>query len=297
MKKVIIIFLSGLLLFSVSTLAFAGSHWEVSLQEWNQTGSFDYTLYYPYSSQVISEVKLPQDQLMTILKAKYVTANEKKFFMLEYGGTDTKVKGRGSDSDWMIEGSDLLTDYGELDAYGGQKIIEVGLGRVILKNEAHETNLFLGWLNQETSNELKNIVYHLSDGDDLGDQPQPDNGSYLDGEFKGLILGINENYKIKPKLLLTAEMKLSLLNTKAYGHWANHDPAWNWENSGRTIGYGANLGVRYALSGKFQTELGYYYNYAKATGCAETLNGELLSQLVDLEYEQQGLYLGLVLLF
>ena len=105
MKKIIIIFLNGLFLLSASTSAFAGSHWEVSIQEWDQDGSFDYTLYYPYSSQVISEVKLPQDQLMTILKAKYVTVNEKSFFMLKYGRTDTEIKGRGSDSDWMIEGS------------------------------------------------------------------------------------------------------------------------------------------------------------------------------------------------
>ena len=90
---------------------------------------------------------------------------------------------------------------------------------------------------------------------------------------------------------------MSLLNAKAYGHWANHTPAWEWENSGRAIGYGANLGLRYALSGNIQTELGYYYNYVKSTNCTETLNGELIPQLVDLEYEQQGLYLGLVLLF
>lgn len=283
-------------LLSLATSTYAYSSWEISIQEWDQAGSFDYTLYYPYSSQVISEVKLPQNQLVTILKAKYITANEKSFFTLKYGGTDNEVKGRGSDSDWMIEGSDLLTDYGKLDAYGRQKIAEIDLGRVILKNEVHETNLLLGWLKQETTNELKNIVYHLSGGDDLGDQPQPDNGSYLDGEFSGLLFGIKETFKVRPNLSFTAEFDMLFLKAKAYGHWANHDPAWNWENSGRARGYGANLGLRYVLSGNIQTELGYYYNNVKSTDCTETLNGELLTQLVDLEYEQQGLYLGLVLL-
>jgi opacity protein-like surface antigen len=297
MKKSIVVCLVMIFLLSLATSTYAYSSWEVSIQEWDQTGSFDYTLYYPYSSQVISEVKLPQNQLMTILKAKYITANEKSFFVLKYGGTDNEVKGRGSDSDWMIEGSDLLTDYGELDAYGRQKIAEIDLGRVILKNEVHETNLLLGWLKQETTNELKNIAYHLSGGDDLGDQPQPDNGSYLDGELSGLILGINETYKVKPKLLLTAEMKLSLLNAKAYGHWANHDPAWNWENSGRATGYGAEIGLKYLFNNNIQAELGYGFNYAKVTGCREILNGDLIAQLVDLEYESKGLHAGLILLF
>lgn len=297
MKKVTILALNVIFLLFSTRFTLADSSWEVSIQKWDQAGSFDYTLYYPYSSQVISEVKLAQNQLMTILKAKYITANEKSFFMLKYGGTDTEVKGRGSDSDWMIEGSDLLTDYGELDIYGGQKLIEVNLGSVILKNEVHETNLLLGWLKQETTNELKNIVYHLSEGNDIGDQPQPDNGSYLDGEFSGLLFGIKETFKVRPNLSFTAEFDMVFLKAKAYGHWGNHNPAWNWENSGRTMGYGADLGLRYALSGNIQTELGYYYNYAKSTDCTETLNEELIPQLVDLEYQQQGLYLGLVLLF
>ncbi|NLW49003.1 MAG: omptin family outer membrane protease [Firmicutes bacterium] len=297
MKKVTILALNVIFLLFSTRFTLADSGWEVSIQEWDLAGFFDYTLYYPYSSQVISEVKLPQNQLMTILKAKYVSATEKNYLGLVYGGTDTRLKGRGSDSDWMIEGSDLLTDYGELNAFGKQKIAEVDLGRMILKNETHQTNLFLGWVRQNTTNELRDIVYQLSEGNDLGNQPQPDNGSYLNGEFSGLILGINETYKVKPNLLLTAELKGSFLNAKAYGHWANHIPAWNWENTGNTLGYGADVALKYTFNSNIRAELGYYYNYANFSGCNEILNGELIPQLVDLKYERKGLYAGMVLLF
>ncbi len=297
MKMILILFIISLLISSLTTVTLADSRWEVSIREWEQSGFFGYTLYYPYSSQVISKVSLPQDQLMTILKAKYTFDNEKDFVKLQYGWTGAEIKGRGSDSDWTVEGSDILTDYGELDTYGKQKKVLINFGTVLIKNEIHQTNLLLGWVQQETTNELKNVVYHLRDEKDVGDLSQPDNGSYLNGVFRGLLLGINDTYNIRPNLFLAAELNVSFLSTKAYGHWANHSPAWDWENTGKTVGYGGNIGLKYAFNSNIHAELGYYYNYVKSTGCSETLNEVLISQLVDLEYEQQGAYLGLVLLF
>ncbi len=296
-KKTLMFCLVGLFSLFVTTVALATPGWEISIHQWDSKGSFDYTLYHPYSSQVVSKVSLPQDQAMKILDVKYNFIDEKNYIKLQYGETETGIKGRGSDSDWMIEGSNTLTDYGELDASGKQTVYAIDFGRMILKNQAHQMNIYLGWIHQETTNELKNIVYFLSKGEDLGELPQPDNGSSLDGKFYGLTLGIDNERIIGANLKLTTGLSLSFLKINAYGHWGNHIPAWNWENTGRTVGYRANIGLKYAFSENIQAELGYYYNYAKSTGCKEILNGDLLTQLVDLEYEQKGLHLGLILLF
>lgn len=279
------------------TITLADSGWKISVQEWDQTGSFDYTLYYPNSSQVISKVILPQNQQMTILNAKYTPVNQKGFIKLQFGRTGAKIKGRGSDSDWMLEGSDTMTDYGELDVFGRQKVLAIHFGTVLIKNEARQTDLYLGWLQQETTNKLKNVVYHLSEGIDVGDQSQPDNGSCLDGEFSGPLIGVNDDLFVAQNMTLVTGLNLSFLDTIAYGHWANHTPAWNWENAGKAAGYEANIGLKYSLSGKIQVEIGYYYNYAKSSECSETLNGVLLPQLVDLEYEQKGWRADLIIMF
>lgn len=297
MKKTIIFCIVIFCIILSSTTTRADPNWEISIPKWFLTGSFNYTLFYPYSSQVVSRVILPQDQSMTILNAKYTLVNQKDFIKLKFGRTGTESKGRGSDSDWRFEGSDILTDYGELDAYGTQTIVAIDFGTIIIKNDAHQSSIFMGWVRQETTNELKNIVYHLSDGVDLGDQPQPDNGSSLAGELRGLSLGINDERIIRANLKFTTELSLLFLRTKADGHWANYTPAWNWENTGRTVGYRVDIGLKYAFNNNIQAGIGYCYNYAKATECREILNGTLLSQLVDLQYEQEGLHAGLIVLF
>ncbi len=297
MKKILVFCLVFFASIMAPTMTLAGPSLEISINEWDQTGSFDYTLYYPNSSRVISKVCLPQDQLRGILNLKYHLANEKDFIKLRFGQSMIENKGRGYDSDWSSQVSDAMTDYGELDAYGNQKIIAIHFGTALLKNEAHQTNLLLGWLQQETTNELKNIVYHRSEGIDIGDQPQSDNGSYLDGEFSGLTLGINDDLFLRANLKLTTELSLLFLNTEAYGHWANHDPAWNWKDTGKTVGYMADIGLKYAFNSNIHAELGYCYYYAKANECKETLNGTMLPQLVNLEYQQKGWHLGLVMLF
>lgn len=295
--KLILFCLVAFLTLAVPTVTWADSGWEVSITQLDQAGYFDYTLYYPYSSQVISEVILPQNQLIKLINLKYHFTNGRDYLRLQYGGTGVKLKGEGSDSDWTIESSNIVTDYGVLDVYGGQKVTAIDFGTCLFENETQKINLVVGWIQQETTNELKNVVYRLIDGEDVGYQTQPDNGSYLDGEFQGLVFGLNQGLSLSPNLFLTTGIEVSLLSVKAYGHWANHDPAWNWENTGRTLGYGVGLGLQYAFSSQIQAEIGYRYHYAQADGCREILNGSLLSQVVDLELEQQGLYAALKVLF
>ena len=297
LKQIFRLCLLCLLALFATTEAVANSGWEISLKEKDQTGSFVYTLYYPYSSQIISKVSLAQNQPLRIVDLKYNFKNEKDFVSLRYGGTRAEIKGKGSDSDWTIEGFDILTDYGVVDVYGGQKLAAIDVGTVLTENELRKVKILFGWVWNETTNELRNVVYQLIDGVEVGDETQPDNGSYLNGKSSGLVIGINQDLSVRPNLIFTTGLNVSLLNTRAYGHWANHTPAWNWEDTGRTVGYGASLGLKYIFSSNVQAELGYYYNYAKSSGCKETLNGDLLAQLVDLEYESKGLRAGLIILF
>lgn len=295
--KLILFFLAAFLTLSVPTVTWADSGWAVSIAEMDQSGHFDYTLYYPYSSQVISKVILPQDQLIKTISLKYHFTNKRDYIRLQYGGTGVKFKGVGSDSDWTIEGSNTMTDYGILDVYGEQKVAVVDFGMCLFENEIQKVDLVVGWVRQETTNEFKNIVYRLIDGEDVGYLTQPDNGSYLDGEFEGLVIGLNQGLSLSPNLLLTTGIEVSVLSANARGHWANHDPAWNWENTGRAFGYGVDLGLQYVLGSRIQAEIGYRHHYVQADGCREILNGYLLSQEVDLELEQQGLYAALMVSF
>ena len=296
-KQILVFCLASFFSLFAPTKSLANSGWEFSFQEFDQTGFFEYTLYHPYSSQVISKVSLPQDQWIQIIDVKYNFNNKKDFFRLRYGGTGTKFKGEGSDSDWIIKGSSTLTHYGVMDVFGKSKMVAVDFGTSLFEKETQKVNLVVGWVRQETTNELKNIVYHLVNGVDVGDLTQPDNGSCLDGEFSGLVLGINQDLTVRKNLIFTTELNLSFLRVKAYGHWANYTPAWNWENTGRVLGHGINLGLQYAFSSQIQAEIGYRYHHAQADGCREILNGSLLSQVVDLEIEQEGLYAALMVLF
>lgn len=297
LKQIFGLCLLCLLALFATTKAVADSGWEISFKEKDQIGCFVYTLYYPHSSQVISKVSLPQDQSLRIIDVKHKFNNEKGFISFRYGGTRTEIKGKGSDSDWTIEGSDILTDYGVMDVYGDQKLVAIDMGTVLTENEFRKVKILIGWVRQETTNELRNVIYQLIEGVEVGNHTQPDNGSYLNGEFSGLIMGINQDLALRPNLIFTTGLNLSFLNIKAYGHWANHSPAWNWEDTGRAVGYGASFGLKYVFNSNVQAELGYCYNYAKSSGCKEILNGDLLAQLVDLEYERKGWHGGLIILF
>jgi hypothetical protein len=285
------IFLFAPALTLAATTFSSSSTWEISVQGWDCRGTFDYYLYDSDASYVVSKVSLPQDQRMIVTNLKYTFPDNFGYIKIQYGQTGTNIKGRGSDSDWAT--ADSLTYYGELDAYGFQQLFSIDLGKTIIENEIHSISIFAGWGQKKTTNELKNVIYYLVDGVSYSGLSQDDLGSTLDGEFRGFYLGINDHIAIGKKFTLSAELAASFLHTKAYGYWNNHSPAWEWTDTGDTIGYTANIDLKYEIMRNVYTELGYYYSYSKATNCEETLNGVLLSQPVDLEYQQRGLYLGM----
>lgn len=285
----------------------ATSAWEVSLSEWDVNGWFDYLLFYPQQNQLLSKVSFPQNQKMTMIKAKYTPPEKDFFFTLQYGQTGKQNKDRGFDADWTNQGYDDLTFYGDFDAYGDQSLVMVDFGKVLSNSETGKTSVFLGFVQQKTTNEIKNAVYYIANGSDIGSEPQADLGSTLDGKFQGLGIGLEQQWRWS-KWTLTGSAGLSALETKAYGHWANHDPAWNWVDTGYTVGWRLDLGVAYALTRNIRAELGYFTSYAKnyfdLAACDETITGEgmpetglLLSDRVILRYRQEGLRLGLKVLF
>jgi opacity protein-like surface antigen len=294
MKKTLVILLSTVISLTMASLASADSGWDISTGISHGSGTFDYVLYYDReASQTLSKVILPQDQTLLVLNGSYHFPAHGRFINLQYGTTGTGVKGRGSDSDWTSPGSALLTDYGELDAYGGKKLFGIDVGTALLDTGSHKLTLSLGWEKQETTNELRNIVYHIVDGTDVGDQPQSDLGSTLNGEFSGWRLGLGEEAALTSNLSLNLGLTFSFLSAEAYGHWANHYPAWNWVDSGDTVGYLLSAGATYAFNDRLSGHLGYQYGYAKAKDCVEVLNGAQLEQAIDLKYEQSNIYAGL----
>jgi opacity protein-like surface antigen len=295
-------FLLFLLIFlftpALTLAAATDATWEISVQGWDCRGAFDYYLSDSSASQVVSKVSFPQDQRMIVANLKYIFPDDFGYLKIQYGQTGANLKGRGSDSDWTATDASVLTYYGELDSYGSQQLLSLDFGKTILENELHSTSVFVGWGQKETTNELKNVIYYLVNGVSLsGGQSQDDLGSTLDGEFSEIYLGVNDQRVMGRKFTLNTELAVSLLHTKAYGCWNNHSPAWEWTDTGDTIGYRAKIGLQYEILRQVSLELGYYYSYFKATNCEEVLNGALLSQPVDLKYQQRGLYLGINLRF
>lgn len=265
---------------------------EISAQQWNVSGSFDYYLHYPNSSKILSQISAPQDQSMTILNAKYML-DKKRFINLKYGGTGFQNKGRGTDSDWTDSNSNSVTYYGDMEFHGKQAMWSFDYGQIIADSRRQKTSVYIGWDEKNTTNELKNVVYHLVNGVNVGDQTQSDNGSTLNGKFSGFHAGINHEVNTNGKLAVKTGLIFSYVDAKAYGHWANHSPAWNWVNSGSALGYAVNAGVEYQFDKGSSAEVGYSYNYMKAKGANETLNDSLVSNEVDLTYKQAGIYFGL----
>lgn len=296
MKKALILTLSIFTLSSSLALAASQDKLNISLQQWNVSGTFDYYLHYQGLSQLLSQVSMPQNQNMSILNLKYIP-NDKTYIKFQYGFTANGYKGTGSDSDWQNVGSSLKTDYGTMNFNGDQKMVAIDIGTIVSKSEKNKTSVFVGWGKRDTNNELSNVVYHLESGVDVGNVPQPDNGSYLNGTFSGIHIGVQNEYKLNNKVSLCSVLSTSYLAAKAYGHWANHLPAWEWNNSGNTFGYDISLGLNYAFNQNRKAELGYYYSYAKMTNGNETLDyGDgmaISSSGIDLGYTQKGYYIGL----
>lgn len=197
---------------------------------------------------------------------------DKSYIKLQYGSTASGNKGIGSDSDWQNQGSSTITDYGTMNFNGTQKMYSIDYGTKVLEDERNKTSVFIGWGKNTTDNALTNVIYHLENGINVGNVSQPDNGSYLNGTFSGLHLGVENDYIINRKFTLNSELVASFLQATANGHWANHSPAWDWTDSGNTVGYNMNIGLKYAFNRNASLEVGYYYLYEKMTDGSENLN-------------------------
>lgn len=296
MKRTMSIVFGIVVLNSAVALADPTAPVDVSFQTWNIKGSFDYTLHYINSSQVLSKINMPQNQNMSILTTK-VKTNDASYIKIRWGSTVSENKGVGSDLDWQSPNSSTITDYGTMNFNGKQKMYSIDFGMKVSENERNKTNAFIGWGESTTNNALTNVIYHLESGVNVGNVPQSDNGSYLNGTISGLRFGVENGYKINKKLTLNSGMTTSFLKAAANGHWANHSPAWDWTDSGDTFGYSVNVGLKYAFSRNTLAEIGYYYSYAKMTNGSEFLNynngiSDKFSG-IDLEYKQRGYYFGL----
>jgi len=296
LKKILIVAFTILIVTSSLALAAPQEKFDISLQQWKVKGSFDYYLHDTGSSQLLSLVSMPQNQNMNILHLKY-TPNNRNYVRFQYGITSSGNKGRGSDTDWQNAGSSTMTDYGTMNFNGNQKMIAVDFGTVVSKSERKKTSVLWGLSRRDTTNQISNVVYHLVNGVNVGNLTQTDNGSYLNGTFSGIHIGVENEYKLNDKILLNTGLNTSYLNAKAYGHWANHLPPWDWENSGNTLGFDLNIGLIYTFHKNMMAELGYYYSYAKMTDGKERLdynNGTSVEYSgIDLGYKQRGYYFGL----
>ena len=92
-KQIFWLCLLCLLVLFTTTETLANTNWEISFEEWALTGLFNYTLYYPYSSQVISMVALPQDQLIKIINIKYYPANN-NYIRIQYAEAEPSLRGK-----------------------------------------------------------------------------------------------------------------------------------------------------------------------------------------------------------
>jgi hypothetical protein len=298
MKKAVSV-LSLALLFS-TTVTFADPQSEkldCSVEHWNKLGTFEYRLHYGNACQLMSKISVPQHQPMDLYSLQY-KPDKRHFVRMEYGATKTGTNGRGDDSDWTAYNTpDILTDYGTMDFYGKESLYSIDLGKHLAKNAKQQTDFFVGWGNNKTSNELKNVVYHKVNGTDIGNVSQPDNGSYINSDFGGAHMGLENYYKINQKFSINSSISIKQMEAKAYGHWANHTPAWNWVNKGKALGYEAKIGLNYKFTKNTSTTIGYYYSYAKADRTDETLDTGsqiiTLPGMVDLEYQTQGYYFSL----
>lgn len=284
------------LLLLISGTAFAENPIELTVDTGNVRGSFDYYLYWPGSSQLLSKVSGPQSQRMTVVSAK-LNLDRQEYITLQYGTTGNGVKGRGDDSDWTNQGSSAKTYYGTADYVGKQEFYNVDFGKKLSSGPNQTSRVFWGWSKHKTTNGISNVVYSLVGGQNVGSISQPDNGSYLNGEMDGFHVGLGYDFKPADKLTLSLEAKAAYLRMRAYGHWANHSPAWNWVDSGRTWGRTLSTSLRYDFDKQTNITLSYRYFRAKGTGMNESLDtGTGVSYLpgqVDLRYTQRSYFFGL----
>jgi hypothetical protein len=265
------------------------------ISQWNMSGTFDYYLHYN-SGQMESWVSAPQNQSMTVLEVT-MPIEDDRYIRLAYGRSGAGYKGTGADSDWYPGMPDTLWYYGNMDFYGRQQLFGIDYGHTIAKKDKSQTGVYVGWNSHKTNNELRNVNYHIVESVDVGNQTQPDNGSTLDGNFKGFHIGLEHERIISDKLTLNGKWTTSLLTTMAHGQWNNHAPAWLWDDKGNTIGQEVIVGANYKFNQDISAELGYRYYYAKMTGGDEVLDTGsstyYLNGDIDLRYMQKGIYYAL----
>ena len=294
MKTILTMFATVGLLVASTTVSLAAptEKWAFSAEQRNIAGSFVYSLHYLDSPQLLSKVSLPQNQALTLFGLTYHLPRN-RFIRGQFGQTGLGNQGRGDDSDWTKPGQDVLTDYGEMNAYGRQKQLALDFGKVLAESRRSSTRVLFGWSQQKTANELRDVVYHLSEGKDIGAVSQPDDGSYLNGKFSGFHVGLENTFRMNSRLAMQTGLSVAYLDAKTYGHWSNHTPAWDWVDAGNTFGYNLNAALQYNIRKNLSAELGYFNQFAKATGCDEVLNGSFLPGMVDLKYAQHGMRFGL----
>jgi opacity protein-like surface antigen len=234
---------------------------------------------------MISKVHMPQNQNMVVLSGKY-TFSRHFFLKFENGSTQTNIKGNGSDSDWRDYGSDSRTDYGNMDCFGYQKMYSINFGKAF-ESDNQVISIFAGYENFESTNEFKNVIYHLDNGTNVGNATQPDVGANLKATFEGILFGISDDIYLSPKFALNLGITISAIDGidgSVSGHW----PTWNWTSSGTGNEYTANIGAKYLLTNQLAANFGYYYNYIKTCGQLDSSD-----QAEDFEYQVSGFKFGL----
>lgn len=292
MKKVVAL---TCLLLTVSTAVFAAEPgFTQSVAGWSMQGNFIYDLYdSAQHNQRLSEVNAPQNQNMSIATVKYSFSGGSKFFRLNVGMTPSQVKGTGYDADWATPGSSALTDYGNVDFYGQQRLFNLDYGWA-----TGGTDWFVGWERRDSANRLQNVVYHLANGVNIGNQTQADTGSVLNGVEQGIHIGLENTLPMGRRLDLHTSLTLGLVGETAHGEWYNHSPAWIWDDSGApALSENLTMVLNYRFNKQSSAFLGYSYFQAKAVQLNETVNmghgNQMLPGAVDLTYKQQGLVMGI----
>ena len=298
MKKISIILLTIVFLLLSTAVALADAKWQFSIEDLTLSGNLDNFLYWGNtdSSQVISKVSMPQNQNMIILSGTYNMPNN-GFIKLQYGDTGAEIKGRGSDSDWTNYGSDTITYYGNMDCYGYQRLYDIDFETTLKKTNTQKITMFLGWGKQVSTNEFKNIIYHLDDGVDVGNATQADNGTSLNAYFSGIRLGVSDDIIINSKFGLDFDFIYSFVNAEVDGHWANYTPAHDWVSKGTGYGYTTDIDFKYLFNEHLTARIGYRYNYVEIDNCDLIMNGDYYDQVEDYKYKLSGLNFGIIYKF
>ena len=95
---------------------------------------------------------------MPLLELKR-TFFSRNFLRLSYGNTANNNKGRRYDADWQNTSAyNQITDFGTMNSYGKQEIINLDYGVKMQESVKTQTGIFLGWNRHKSTNELKMVL-------------------------------------------------------------------------------------------------------------------------------------------